>query len=82
MLGQKYNTSRTLLSATFLMLVLPIFSYFLSRRIFKEYFDLSNSSVYIASAVVSVLMVHGVLIGVIILAYKEDQLKSLDDKED
>ncbi|KAH9285485.1 hypothetical protein ECG_01121 [Echinococcus granulosus] len=50
MLGQKYNTSRTLLSATFLMLVLPIFSYFLSRRIFKARFTLRLlSSLYLWS---------------------------------
>ncbi|KAL5111175.1 hypothetical protein TcWFU_000465 [Taenia crassiceps] len=92
MLGQKFNTSKRLLSVTFLMLVLPIFSYFFSRRIFKgkigriwlflEYFDFSDGSVYIASAAVSVIMIHGVLVGVIILAFKEDQLQTLEEKED
>ncbi|CDS40798.1 expressed protein [Echinococcus multilocularis] len=49
MLGRKYNTSKTFLSATFLMLVLPIFSYFLSRRIFKvfEYFRITPSTKYV-----------------------------------
>lgn len=92
MLGRKFSTSKRLLSVTFLMLVLPIFSYFFSRRIFKgkmgsiwiflEYFNFSDGSIYIASAAVSVIMIHGVLVGVIILAYKEDQLQGLDDKED
>lgn len=50
--------------------------------IFLEYFNFSDGSIYIASAAVSVIMIHGVLVGVIILAYKEDQLQGLDDKED
>lgn len=49
---------------------------------FLEYFNFSDGSIYIASAAVSVIMIHGVLVGVIILAYKEDQLQGLDDKED
>ena len=91
MLAPKYNTSKTLLSTTFLMLILPILSYFFSRRIFKgkkvygstflEYFEFSDSSAYIASAIMAVLMVHGVLVGVIILAYREEQQRTIDDKK-
>ncbi|VUZ40137.1 unnamed protein product [Hymenolepis diminuta] len=71
---------KALLLASLLMLVLPISSYFFARRVFKDYFEYSDSLVYIASAAVVVFVIHSILLFVVILSYKEQ--KSVDQKED
>ncbi|XP_062514452.1 vacuolar ATPase assembly integral membrane protein VMA21 homolog isoform X1 [Corticium candelabrum] len=77
------HTLRVLLSFTLMMIVLPIAAFFFSQTVIFEglqpYFPqycllgLGTASSGVASAVVAVLVVHGIIASYVWVAYKDEQ---------
>ncbi|XP_062514453.1 vacuolar ATPase assembly integral membrane protein VMA21-like isoform X2 [Corticium candelabrum] len=68
------HTLRVLLSFTLMMIVLPIAAFFFSQTvIFEGLLGLGTASSGVASAVVAVLVVHGIIASYVWVAYKDEQ---------
>ncbi|CAF0737617.1 unnamed protein product [Didymodactylos carnosus] len=75
---------KKMLFFTLLMIFAPLTSYFVSKEfIFDGFFNMSDRSSYISSVIVTVVVIHVILIGFLVVAFREDKSdkKKLNKKD-
>nr|CAH8842338.1 unnamed protein product [Trichobilharzia regenti] len=71
------RASRMLVLFSILIIVLPLSSLFISKFVLSDFFHMDGSASYIGAAVVSIVVVHIVLLGFIVVAFSETKPKKI-----
>ncbi|KAG5450702.1 hypothetical protein CRM22_003705 [Opisthorchis felineus] len=68
--------TKTLVFFSLLIVTLPLASFFTSKCVFVEVFNVTNSSAYLYGAVVAIVVVHLILLSFVIVAFSDSKKDS------